>query len=619
MRTIKKITSCILLAAMTLGIATPAENVNAVQVVVGYGAEETVVKSDQTAQETSQPISTDGTASTEQTTGETASTEQTTGETASTEQTTGETASTEQTTGQTASTEQTTGETASTEQTTDGTASMEQTTDGTASTEQATEEITAKNSDLVVSELSPAASKVIVLDPGHCTKHPGASGNGLREEDAVLDIAEGCEDALNAYGDVTVYMTREDGTCPSSNGLGDDLKARNNYAKLLDADFLVSLHLNAGSSSGANALVAYQSGYHDNIRKETQEFGKIALAKLNKLGITNRGFLLRKSASYRYSNGSRSDYYSIVRMGVVQNIPSVIMENGYITSSSDVSKFFKTKTKRRKVGEADADAIAEYYNLNKEVIPGTFQEIDGVNYFVQADGRKVTGWVKEEGDWYYFDETDGRQVKGFVTIGEDTFYLSPADGSMLSGYFTVNGKRYLARGNGTLVKNQMHSDGVHQYLFDGNGRQLKKGFHKIDGYTYYVNSKKNVVTGTQKIGGKYYLFELETGHMLYGLQKENKKYYYTDPTTGVLAIKKIVEINGARYYFGSSGVRETGWVTYKKNKYYFNKKNGKMLTGWRKINKRYYYFDKKTGKMQKSKWIGNYYVNASGVRTRKKK
>ena len=43
-----------------------------------------------------------------------------------------------------------------------------------------------------------------------------------------------------------------------------------------------------------------------------------------------------------------------------------------------------------------------------------------------------------------------------------------------------------------------------------------------------------------------------------------------------------------------------------------------MKKGWIKVNKKYYYFSKTTGKMQKSKWIGRYYVNSKGIRTKKK-
>lgn len=523
----------------------------------------------------------------------------------------------EGTTGQTSSEQGTTGQTLS-EQATSEQSTSEQATAGQTTTEQP-EEQTETNSDLAVSKLSPATARVIVIDPGHCNKHPGARGNGLKEEVVVLDIAEACKEALEEYGDVIVYMTREDGSCPSTNGLGDDLLSRNNYAQFLGADFLVSMHINAGGSSGANVLTAYKSGYHDNIRKETQAFGKIVLAQLKSIGIANRGLLLRKSGTgNRYSNGSLADYYSIVRHGVLQNLPSVIIEHGYITSASDCNKFFKTKAKRQKVGQADAKAIISYFDLSKKVINGSFQEEGNATYYLNSNKKKVAGWVKEDGKWYYFDENDGTQKTGFITVGEDMFYLKPSTGEMITGWFTVDGNKYLAKGNGTLVRNQMHSDGKANYLFDSKGRQLKKGLHTLEGYTYYVNSKKNVVTGVQKVSGKYYLFDTETGRMLYGYQKQSGKYYYLDPDTGVMARKKIVEIDGAKYYFGSNGVRVTGWVSYQGSKYYFNNTSGKMTTGWKKINGKYYYFAKSTGKMQKNKWIGNYYVNSKGVRTKKK-
>ena len=135
-------------------------------------------------------------------------------------------------------------------------------TENTVETEEETTENNTSQIDtdrFVVSELSPATSKVIVLDPGHCKKHSGASANGLREEVVVWDIAKACRDVLNQYGDVTVYMTRESNTCCEALKLGDCLSSRNNYAKQLDADFLISMHINAGASSGANVLAAYKS------------------------------------------------------------------------------------------------------------------------------------------------------------------------------------------------------------------------------------------------------------------------------------------------------------------------------------------------------------------------
>ena len=514
----------------------------------------------------------------------------------------------------------TTEEISSEETTTEETSSEEIITEDTTTEEVTTEQQPPEIDETIYlkSELSPATSKVIVIDPGHCKKHSGASGHGLKEENVVYDIASACRTKLNKYGDVTVYMTRDKSSCCSELGLGGCLIARNNYAKMLDADFLVSMHINAGGSSGANVLAAYKSGYHDSIRKKTQKFGKEVLKKLKKLGIANRGLLLRKSGTgNRYSNGKLADYYSIVRNGVIQNIPSVIIEHGYVTSSSDCSKFFKTSAKRKKVGQADADAIISYYNLKKSVISGKFKKQDGESYYIAKDGRKVVGWVKDGGAWYYFDE-QGKMVTGFLNQGEDTFYLHPVSGKLIIGSFKVGKASYLAMGNGVLVKNQVYSDGIHRYLFKGDAQQAKKGLRTVDGATYYINKKGYVTTGIQKVSGKYYLFDSDSGKMLYGYQKYKGKYYYFNSQTGVMSRNKIVTVGKKRYYFASNGVRKTGFIKYKGSKYYFNPKNGSMVKGWKKIGKKYYYFDKTTGKMQKNKWIGKYYVNSKGIRTKKR-
>ena len=474
------------------------------------------------------------------------------------------------------------------------------------------------DSEKVVSGLSPITAKVIVIDPGHCKTHPGAYGNRLREEVAALDISKACLDELKKYGDVTVYMTREDGSCCEELELGDCLTARNNYAKILEADFLISMHLNAGRTTGANVLTAYQSGYHDEIRVETQKFGKLALKKLKALGIANRGLLLRKSENgTRYPDGSLADYYSIVRNGVKQRIPSVIIEHGYISSSSDVSKFFNTSAKRKKVGKADAKAVIDYYDLEQSVIKGSFKEIDGSKYYVNSKGKKVTGWVKVNEKWYYLDERTGKLRTGFLEYDNEMVYLAPNTGEMVIGWFGVGSATYLAKGNGGIVRNQTHTDGIYTYLFDPVGNCLKKGFHSINGATYYVGKKNRVASGVEKIKGKYYGFDTETNQMLFGYQKVNGKYYYFDENTGIAVTKKILNIDGKNYYFGKKGARTTGWVKISGSKYYFNK-NGAMATGWKKISGKYYYFSKSTGKMQKRKWIGKYYVNSKGVRTKKR-
>lgn len=516
---------------------------------------------------------------------------------------------------QTPSTAQVTTEATTTQQQT-----TEQTTTAQATTQQKTTEQATTASNLVATGLSPVKSKIIVLDPGHCEIHTGATANGLKEEVVVTDIAQACKDALNNYADVTVYMTREEGECCEKFGLGDCLLARNNYARYLDADFLISFHINAAGSTatGANVLAAYKSGYNDNVRKETQEFGNIVLSQLSAIGVANRGLMLRTSSvGNRYANGSLTDYYSIVRNGVWQNIPSVIIEHGFITSASDCSKFFKTVAKRKKLGKADAKAVISYYKLKNKVISGEFIDEEDGTYYKISGKKRATGWIKDDGKWYYFAKKTGKMKTGFITVGKNKFYLSPETGEMQVGWFTVKGSRYFAKGDGTIVKNCAYSDGTGYYLFNSAGKQLKKGLHSVNNETYYVGDDRQVKTGVVKVNGVYNLFD-QSGKRLYGYQSVNGKYYYLDTETGEMTRKKIVTIDGSKYYFGSDGVRVTGFVTYKLKKYYFSKKTGKMLKGWRKISGKYYYFDKKTGVMQRSKWIGDYYVNILGVRTKKK-
>ncbi|MFR8738729.1 MAG: N-acetylmuramoyl-L-alanine amidase [Eubacterium sp.] len=95
---------------------------------------------------------------------------------------------------------------------------------------------TTKASNIKKSALNPVKSKVILLDPGHCKKHIGARGNGLKEEDVNLDIGKVCRNYLNKYSDVTVYMTRTNSKCVKKLKLGDCLTARNHLAKRLSAD-----------------------------------------------------------------------------------------------------------------------------------------------------------------------------------------------------------------------------------------------------------------------------------------------------------------------------------------------------------------------------------------------
>ena len=155
---------------------------------------------------------------------------------------------------------------------------------------------TTKASNIKKSILNPVKSKVILLDPGHCRKHIGARGNGLKEEDVNLDIGKACRNYLNKYSDVTVYITRTNNKCLKRLKLGDCLTARNHLAKRLSADSLVSFHINWDPDkkrSGAMILAAYNSGYNKYVSTTTQALGSSIMANLQELGIKSEGFWFR--------------------------------------------------------------------------------------------------------------------------------------------------------------------------------------------------------------------------------------------------------------------------------------------------------------------------------------
>lgn len=376
-------------------------------------------------------------------------------------------------------------------------------------------EETAKASIIKKSSLSPAKSKVILLDPGHCKTHIGARGNGLKEEDVNLDIGKACRNYLNKYSDVTVYMTRTNSKCVKKLKLGDCLTARNHLAKRLSADSLVSFHINWDPDkkrSGAMILAAYNSGYNKNVSKTTQALGSSIMYNLQTLGIKSEGFWFRTLDDEKYKNGAKADYYSIVREGVLNRIPSLIIEHGYVSNKSDCNNYFKTAEQRKSLGVADAKGIINYYRLSAKNIEGDFQTISGKTYFVDKEGNKIAGWVKKDGKWYHFNNKTAVMNKGFFKEAGNKFYLNPKTGEMTSGWFTIRGKSYLAKGNGVVVTNQIYTDGVKSYFFKKSGKR-KNGWVTYKKAKYYFSKTKGMLKGKQKIKGKRYTFSKKTGKL----------------------------------------------------------------------------------------------------------
>jgi N-acetylmuramoyl-L-alanine amidase len=94
--------------------------------------------------------------------------------------------------------------------------------------------------------------QVIVLDPGHGGKDPGAVGKKLKakEKDINLSVALKLKQLLESELDVQVLMTRADDRFVS---LGD----RTRFANENKADLFISIHANASKNSSSHGAETY--------------------------------------------------------------------------------------------------------------------------------------------------------------------------------------------------------------------------------------------------------------------------------------------------------------------------------------------------------------------------
>lgn len=154
----------------------------------------------------------------------------------------------------------------------------------------------------------PLQGKVIVLDPGHGGRDPGAfSANGIAEKHLTLAAAKKAASLLKTAG-ATVYLTRKG---DERNNLKDIVE----FANKIKADILISLHYNFISQGSISGTETYY--YNANSRH---------------LALTMHRTLI--NGIKRKDRGLRKAQYYIVHHS---EMPAVLLEPLYI-SNWDESK-----------------------------------------------------------------------------------------------------------------------------------------------------------------------------------------------------------------------------------------------------------------------------------------
>jgi len=216
-------------------------------------------------------------------------------------------------------------------------------------------------------------SMVVVLDAGHGGSDPGAQANGVVEKIVNLKIAQYCKAELEQYAGIEVYMTRTKDTAMT-------LAQRAQVAINKRADLFVSLHNNSNTSPtpcGANVYYP-NSNYNANCGTAGRTLAAMIESKLTDLGLASGGIHIRNSENgTKYPDGSLADYYGVIKRCKENGIPALIVEHAFISNAGDANKFLSSDEQLKKLGVADATAIAEYYGLKKGLGFNSIQSASG--------------------------------------------------------------------------------------------------------------------------------------------------------------------------------------------------------------------------------------------------
>jgi len=159
-------------------------------------------------------------------------------------------------------------------------------------------------------------SRIVIIDPGHGGRDPGAVRSGVRESDLNMLVTNKLLQLINQDGLIKAYTTRNTDVFV---GLQDRAHFGNNIG-----DLFVSIHFNAATGTHVHGIETYfRESLHDSFRQLTsRNFADIMHRhKLNILGSNDRAVRSANFAVLRYST-----------------IPAVLLEMGFMSNPYEFAR-----------------------------------------------------------------------------------------------------------------------------------------------------------------------------------------------------------------------------------------------------------------------------------------
>jgi N-acetylmuramoyl-L-alanine amidase len=282
---------------------------------------------------------------------------------------------------------------------------------------------------------------VVVIDPGHGGKDPGASGKFSKEKDIVLKVGLKLGKLINDnFKDVKVIYTRSEDVFPA-------LHERADIANRNKADLFISIHANAnknhaifGSETYAmgmttneknlevakkeNSVITFEKdysthyeGYDPNSAESFIIFNLIQNTyqgqSLEFAGIVQNNY---ESAGERYNRGVKQAGFLVLWKTMM---PSILTEIGYISNEAE-EKYLNTEQGQTQIAQSIFNAFVNYKKSieNKsnftvvEKIKDTAQSNDSLLFKIQILSSSKP--IKNKSKTF----AKCKEIKGFTEVEE---------------------------------------------------------------------------------------------------------------------------------------------------------------------------------------------------------
>ncbi len=219
--------------------------------------------------------------------------------------------------------------------------------------------------------------RVIVVDAGHGGVDPGAHGVKVHEKHVVLSFAQELARQLRATGQYSVHLTRDrDVYIP--------LRERVNIARRKDADLFISIHADSIQRKNVRGLSIYTLSETASdreaaalARKENRsdiiagiDFGDqpaevtnilidLAQRETKNLSVKFAGLVVKKVKG-KTTLLDRTHRFAGFRVLKAPDVPSVLIELGFLTNRSDERQLQSSKW-RRNVAGGLVEAVNGYF------------------------------------------------------------------------------------------------------------------------------------------------------------------------------------------------------------------------------------------------------------------